>query len=152
VASESDVIGWTAGVDALLLVEMAEDCEIRESTLGRADLGSSTDGGGLPSGWSLLKEPLVELDMEVARTGGLSWEGPGDLDLACLSRSRRKNPVKRPSLRDSGIECASSLLDSGEEVGESFGGSSRAGTERKSLRADSAVGVSRPWKGDEEDT
>ena len=63
-ASESDVIGWTAGVDALLLVEMAEECEIRESTLGRVDLGSRTDGGGLPSGRSLLREPLLELDGE----------------------------------------------------------------------------------------
>jgi len=150
VASESDVIGWTAGVDALLLVEMAEECEIRESTLGRADLGSSTDCGGLPSGRSLLKEPLLGWDREEARTGGCSW--PGDFDLACLSRSRRKKPDKRPSLRDSGIECASSLLDSGEEVGESFAGWSTGGTERKSLRADSAVDVSSAWKGDGEDT
>jgi len=152
VASESDVIGWTAGMDALLLVEMAEDCEIRESTLGRAGLGSSTDCGGLPSGGSVLKGPPLELDREEARTGGRSWEGPGDLDLAFLSRSRRKKPVKRPSLRDSGTECASSLFDSGEEVGESFAGLSTAGTERKSLSADSVVGVSSAWKGDGEET
>jgi len=142
VASESDVIGWTAGVDALLLVDMAVECEIRDSTLGRADLGSCTDGGGLTSGRSLLRERLLEPDREGAQTGGCSWEGPGGLDLACLSRSRRIKPDKRPSLRDSGIECASSLFDSGEEVGESFTGWSAAGTERKSLGADSAVGVS----------
>jgi len=63
--------------------------------------------------------------------------------LAFLSRSRRKKPVKRPSLRDSGIECASSLFDSGEEVGESPGGWSTPGTERYSLIAGSANGVSR---------
>src|SRR6266478_2602061 len=43
VASESEVIGW---VGVLLLWEMAEECEVRESTLGRLGLGSCTDGGG----------------------------------------------------------------------------------------------------------
>jgi hypothetical protein len=76
VASESDVIGWTAGEDALLLAEMEEVWEVRESTLGRPDLVPVRMlEGYLPAG-SLLSEPLLELDGEGERVGDLSWERP----------------------------------------------------------------------------
>ena len=67
-ASESEVIGWVVELDALLAVEMDEAWEVRESTLGRPDLCSWTDCGGLPSGGSLLSESLLELVGEGGRS------------------------------------------------------------------------------------
>jgi len=114
VASESDVIGWTAEAEGLLLVAIDEACEVRESMLGRVDLGSRTDAGGLPSVGLLLSETPLELEGEGERVGDCSLERPRDLDLVSLSRLRRKKPVKRPSLRESANECMSTLLDLGE--------------------------------------
>ena len=71
-ASESDVTGWATWVEALLLVETAEACEVRESTLRRPGLSSWTGDGGLPSGGSLLSETLLELDGEEEREGDRS--------------------------------------------------------------------------------
>jgi len=109
---------------------MDEVWEVRESMLGRPDLGSCTDAGGLPSEGLLLRESLVELEGEGERAGDRSWERLRSLDLVSLLRSRRKKPVRRPSLRESAIECTSSCLDLGDEEGESLGGWSTPGTER----------------------
>jgi hypothetical protein len=68
------------------------------------------------------------------REKGNGWDRSREtswgLDLAPLSRSRRKKPVKRLSLRESGVECVSSCLGLGDEEWESFGGWSAPGTER----------------------
>jgi len=98
--------------------------------LGRVDLDSWTDAGGLPSGGSLLRETLLELDGEGERVGDGSWEISWDLGLLPLSRSRRKKPVKRPSLRESAIEWATSFLGLREGEGGSLAGWSTPGTER----------------------
>jgi hypothetical protein len=94
-------------------VEVEEVLEIRESTLGRPDLGSWV--GGLPSGGSLLSETLLELEGEREREEDLSRE-TSDFGLGFLSR--RKKPVKRLSLDEPAGEC------------ESAGGWSTSGTER----------------------
>ena len=78
--------------------------------------------GGLPSGGALLSETLLELDGERERVEDRSWEGLRDFALLPLLRSRRRKPDNRSSLRESGIECASSLLNFGDEEGESFAG------------------------------
>ena len=127
VASESDVIGWAAGVDALLLVEMEE---VRESTLCCLGLCCWVRAGALPSGGALLRETLLELDGEGERVGDRSWERLGDLGLPFFSRSRRRKPERRSSLRESAIECASSPLGLGEEEGESLAGCSAPGMDR----------------------
>ena len=102
-ASESEVIGW-AWADALLVVETDEVWEVRESTLRRPRLWSRTDSGGLPSEGSLPHEILLEVDGEGERVGDRSREISWGFDLAPLSRSRRKKPVKRVSLRESAVE------------------------------------------------
>lgn len=69
------MIGLVAWADALLLVEMDEENEVRESTLCRTDLCSCTDAGGLPSEGLLPNESLLELDGEGERAEDRSWEG-----------------------------------------------------------------------------
>lgn len=129
-ASESDVIGWLAGWDALLLVEMVEEWEVRESTLGRLGLCSCMRAGGLFSGGSLLTETTLELDGEGERVEDRSWEGPGDVDLASLPRLRPRKPDKRSPPCESAIEWASSLLNWGEKEGEPLAWWSTPGMER----------------------
>ena len=128
-ASESEVIGWV-WADILLLVETAEVWEVRESTLRRPGLWPRTDPGGLPSEGSLPSEILLEVDGEGERVGDRSRETLWGFDLASLSRSRRKKPVKRLSLRESATEFVSSCLGLGDGEWESFGGWSAPGTER----------------------
>ena len=72
-ASEREVIGWAKWADGLLPVETDEECDARESMLGRPDLGSCRDLGGLPSEGSLLSESPLELEGEGERVGDCSW-------------------------------------------------------------------------------